>query len=59
MTVMDKEINAVISNLTDGDTLVIFRSYNEVAYPADGVEPFSVIAYTKFIEKVRQCFVIC
>lgn len=58
MTVADREINAAIANLDDNDTLVIFRSYNEVAYPINGAKAFSVDAYMGFIRKVLKCFVV-
>jgi len=58
MTMDQKEIDATVKNLSETDILVIFRCYNEVAYPINGSKPFSKEAYTAFINKVKQYFVL-
>ena len=58
MTMDEKEIRAVMNNLEKTDILVIFSSYNLVAYPQNGIVPFSVEAYMELINKIKKYFVL-
>lgn len=58
MTMDQREIDATIENLSTNDILVIFQSYNEVAYPPNpNIKAFSKKAYLDFIEKIEKYFV--
>lgn len=57
MTMDEREIAATVENLVETDILVIFKSYNLVAYPPNGEKPFSVNAYKTLINKIKKYFV--
>lgn len=57
MTMCKHEINAAVKNITDTDILVIFHSYNTIAYPPYALS-FSEKAYRLFVDKVNDYFVM-